>query len=136
LIFSVRYFRSPGAWPAALQVNTTQQGDGSNFPKPGQTVTVHYTGRLISNGKKFDSSVDRGQPFKFKIGVGQVIRGWDEGVAQMSIGQKATLRIPAAMGTGSTPIQSNFIFDSCLNDNIFCFPTQSYFSFIAFVELV
>lgn len=88
-----------GAPPAALQVNTTQAGDGKTFPQKGQTVTVHYTGRLISNGTKFDSSVDRGQPFKFTIGVGQVIRGWDEGVAQMSVGQKATLRIPSAMGT-------------------------------------
>ena len=63
---------------------------GVTFPKKGQTVVVHYTGTL-DNGKKFDSSRDRGQPFKFKIGHGEVIRGWDEGVAQLSVGQRAKL---------------------------------------------
>ena len=68
---------------------TIKAGNG-NCPTPGSTVTVHYTGRL-TNGNKFDSSVDRGQPFQFNIGKGQVIRGWDEGVATMSIGEKANL---------------------------------------------
>jgi len=63
---------------------------GVTFPKKGQTVSVHYTGTL-ENGKKFDSSRDRGSPFKFKIGAGEVIRGWDEGVAQLSVGQRAKL---------------------------------------------
>lgn len=63
---------------------------GVTFPKNGQTVVVHYTGTL-DNGTKFDSSRDRGQPFKFKIGKGEVIRGWDEGVAQLSVGQRAKL---------------------------------------------
>jgi len=73
-----------------VEVVTTKPGDGVTFPKRGQTVVVHYTGTL-TNGKKFDSSRDRGDPFKFKIGEGQVIRGWDEGVAQLSVGQRATL---------------------------------------------
>ncbi len=58
---------------------------------------MHYTGTLVHNGKKFDSSVDRGKPFQFRIGIGQVIEGWDVGVAQMSLGEKAVLKIPAAM---------------------------------------
>ncbi|WIA20584.1 hypothetical protein OEZ85_004972 [Tetradesmus obliquus] len=69
---------------------TVKPGDGSTFPKKGQKVTVHYTGTL-TNGQKFDSSRDRGQPFVFSIGVGQVIKGWDEGVAQMSVGERANL---------------------------------------------
>lgn len=63
---------------------------GQTFPKAGQTVVVHYTGTL-ADGSKFDSSRDRGKPFKFRIGKGEVIRGWDEGVAQMSVGQRARL---------------------------------------------
>jgi len=73
-----------------VDIQTTKPGDGTTFPKKGQTVTVHYTGTL-QDGSKFDSSRDRGKPFQFKIGVGQVIRGWDEGVAQMSVGQRANL---------------------------------------------
>jgi len=73
-----------------VEVEFTEQGDGATFPKPGQTVQVHYTGTL-TNGNKFDSSRDRGKPFEFKIGAGQVIRGWDEGVAKMSVGSKAKL---------------------------------------------
>lgn len=73
-----------------VDVETLKEGDGANFPKKGQTVTVHYTGTL-TNGKKFDSSRDRNKPFQFKLGVGQVIRGWDEGVAQMSKGERAKL---------------------------------------------
>jgi len=73
-----------------VTIDTLTPGDGKTFPKKGQTVVVHYVGTL-QNGKKFDSSRDRGKPFEFKIGEGQVIRGWDEGVAQMSVGQKANL---------------------------------------------
>ncbi|GAB5367786.1 hypothetical protein AAMO2058_001261100 [Amorphochlora amoebiformis] len=85
----------------ALSVETTQAGDGESFPKIGDTVTVHYTGSLLENGQVFDSSLER-EPFQFIIGVGQVIRGWDEGVAQMSKGQKAVLKIPAALGYGQS----------------------------------
>ncbi|XP_076340186.1 peptidyl-prolyl cis-trans isomerase Fkbp12 [Tachypleus tridentatus] len=73
-----------------VEIETIKPGDGQTFPKVGQTVVVHYTGTL-SSGEKFDSSRDRGQPFKFKIGKGEVIKGWDHGVAQMSVGQRAKL---------------------------------------------
>jgi FKBP-type peptidyl-prolyl cis-trans isomerase len=86
-------------------------------PKPGQMVTVHYTGTL-ENGTKFDSSVDRGQPFVFKIGVGQVIKGWDEGVMTMKVGGKRKLIIPPQLGygergagRGAIPPNATLIFD-------------------------
>mmetsp|Transcript_44915 Transcript_44915/g.66070 ORF Transcript_44915/g.66070 Transcript_44915/m.66070 type:complete len:123 (+) Transcript_44915:74-442(+) len=77
------------------------EGDGKTFPKQGDVVTVHYTGTLVSNGAKFDSSVDRNDPFKFTIGVGMVIRGWDEGVMTMSVGEKAVLTIDSSYGYGA-----------------------------------
>jgi len=73
-----------------VDVESITPGDGRTFPKTGQTVVVHYTG-TFQDGKKFDSSRDRGKPFTFKIGHGEVIKGWDEGVAQMSVGQRAKL---------------------------------------------
>ncbi|XP_061076699.1 peptidyl-prolyl cis-trans isomerase FKBP1B-like [Conger conger] len=69
---------------------TVKPGDGATYPKKGQQCSVHYTG-CLTNGKKFDSSRDRGKPFSFKIGQGQVIRGWDEGVKLMSLGERAML---------------------------------------------
>jgi len=69
-------------------------------PQSGQTVSVHYTGWL-TNGQKFDSSLDRGQPFEFVLGAGQVIRGWDEGVASMKVGGTRRLTIPPALGYGA-----------------------------------
>jgi FKBP-type peptidyl-prolyl cis-trans isomerase len=74
-------------------------GEG-DFPKQGNTVTVHYTGYL-TDGKKFDSSVDRKEPFQFVIGVGGVIKGWDEGVASMKVGGKRKLIIPPQLGYGA-----------------------------------
>lgn len=79
--------------------------EGAAQPKAGQHVSVHYTGWLDDGqgnaGRKFDSSVDRGQKFTFVIGVGQVIRGWDEGVMDMKVGEKRRLYIPASLGYGS-----------------------------------
>ena len=85
-------------------------------PKTGDLVKVHYTGYL-TDGKKFDSSVDRGQPFAFGIGRGQVIKGWDEGVMSMKVGGKRKLIIPADLGYGSRgaggviPANATLIFD-------------------------
>ena len=70
-------------------------------PKPGRNVTVHYTGTL-ENGTKFDSSVDKGQPYAFRIGTGAVIKGWDEGVMTMKVGGKRRLIVPANLGYGAS----------------------------------
>lgn len=89
--------------PSGLQIVDTTVGTGAS-PKPGQTCVMHYTGWLYQNGQKgakFDSSVDRGKPFEFRIGVGMVIKGWDEGVASMKVGGKRTLIIPADLGYGA-----------------------------------
>ena len=91
------------------------EGNGAT-PQRGQTVTVHYTGRL-TNGTKFDSSVDRGRPAEYKIGVGEVIKGWDEGIMSMKVGGKRKLTIPANLGYGAMgrppniPANSTLVFD-------------------------
>jgi peptidylprolyl isomerase len=88
--------------PSGLQYIDTKVGSGPTGA--GKTATVHYTGWLYQNGqkgRKFDSSVDRGQPFSFPVGGGQVIKGWDEGVATMKVGGKRTLIIPPALGYGA-----------------------------------
>ncbi|MFA7663052.1 MAG: FKBP-type peptidyl-prolyl cis-trans isomerase [Patescibacteria group bacterium] len=82
-----------------LQKEILRDSDGQEA-KSGDTVSVHYTGWL-ENGTKFDSSVDRGEPFSFNLGAGQVIAGWDEGVLGMKIGQKVKLTIPSEMGYGA-----------------------------------
>jgi len=84
---------------SGLQYHDEVVGSG-DVAKAGQQVTVHYTGWL-TDGKKFDSSVDRGDPFDFTLGGGQVIKGWDEGVAGMKVGGKRRLVIPADLGYGS-----------------------------------
>ena len=104
---------------SGLQIIDTQVGTGAT-PKTGQTCVMHYTGWLYENGakgKKFDSSVDRGQPFEFPIGQRRVIAGWDEGVASMKVGGKRTLIIPAKLGYGergagnAIPPNATLIFD-------------------------
>ena len=84
--------------PSGLQYEEIEVGTGAQ-PKVGQTVTVHYTGTL-ADGKKFDSSRDRGQPFQFQLGTGQVIKGWDEGVASMKVGGRRKLIIPPQLAYG------------------------------------
>jgi peptidylprolyl isomerase len=105
--------------PSGLQIIDTKAGTGAS-PRTGQTCVMHYTGWLYENGargKKFDSSVDRGSPFEFKIGTHQVIAGWDEGVGSMKVGGKRTLIIPAALGYGAQgaggviPPNATLIFD-------------------------
>lgn len=88
---------------SGLKIIDTQEGTGAS-PKPGQTCVMHYTGWLYENGekgKKFDSSVDRNEPFEFPIGMKRVIGGWDEGVATMKVGGKRTLIIPPELGYGA-----------------------------------
>jgi FKBP-type peptidyl-prolyl cis-trans isomerase len=101
---------------AELQFEDMVIGTGAS-PTKGQTVVVHYTGWL-TNGKKFDSSVDRGTPFEFKIGLGEVIQGWDQGVLTMKIGGKRKLTIPPELaygfrdvGGGLIPANSTLIFE-------------------------
>jgi peptidylprolyl isomerase len=104
---------------SGLQIIDTTVGTGAS-PKPGQTCVMHYTGWLYENGqkgKKFDSSVDRNEPFEFPIGQHRVIAGWDEGVATMKVGGKRTLIIPPALGYGARgaggviPPNATLIFD-------------------------
>ncbi|MDZ4720619.1 MAG: FKBP-type peptidyl-prolyl cis-trans isomerase [Roseiflexaceae bacterium] len=82
-----------------LQIEKIANGTGTEA-KAGNVVSVHYTGWLTT-GKKFDSSLDRGQPFSFTLGKGQVIKGWDQGVATMKVGDKIKLTIPPELGYGA-----------------------------------
>mmetsp|Transcript_13324 Transcript_13324/g.21783 ORF Transcript_13324/g.21783 Transcript_13324/m.21783 type:complete len:114 (+) Transcript_13324:334-675(+) len=99
-----------------VTVEIFSAGDGVNYPKKGQTVTIHYTGYL-ADGTRFDSSRDRGKPFKFKLGAEQVIEGLDEGVSQLSVGERAKMVLPSELGYGDRgfpgliPSNSTLIFD-------------------------
>jgi FKBP-type peptidyl-prolyl cis-trans isomerase len=100
---------------SGLKYTDLVDGTGAS-PQKGQTVTVHYTGTL-ANGRKFDSSYDHGRPADFRIGVGSVIKGWDEGLMSMKVGGKRKLVIPSALGYGpegrppDIPGNSTLIFD-------------------------
>ena len=105
--------------PSGLQIADIQVGTGP-MPRQGQICVMHYTGWLYVNGakgRKFDSSLDRGQPFQFPLGQHQVIAGWDEGVASMKVGGKRTLIIPPELGYGARgaggviPPNATLIFD-------------------------
>jgi FKBP-type peptidyl-prolyl cis-trans isomerase len=115
----------PGSGSLSLSGNETTTNTGLKYidevvgtgesPSPGRMVRVHYTGWL-ENGTKFDSSVDRGQPFEFPIGAGRVIKGWDEGVMTMKVGGKRKLIVPPNLGYGSRgvgpiPPNSTLIFE-------------------------
>ena len=106
---------------SGLQYEILASGDGES-PASGDTAVVHYTGWL-TDGAKFDSSVDRGQPFEFRVGQGNVIRGWDEGVALMKVGDKWKFTIPPelaygerSIGNGLIPANSTLVFEVELLD--------------------
>jgi hypothetical protein len=111
--------QSPAA-PSGLKVDVLTEGNGP-LPQAGQKVVVHYTGTL-TDGKKFDSSRDRGEPFTFTLGAGQVIKGWDEGLSRMKVGTRARLTIPPELGYGPRgaggviPPNATLIFDVELLD--------------------
>ncbi len=106
--------------PSGLKYVVTQAGDNNGTPSSGTTVKAHYTGKLL-NGKKFDSSLDRGEPISFPVGQGRVIKGWDEAFLGMSKGEKRTLIIPSHLGYGPSgrgpiPPNATMVFDVELVD--------------------
>ena len=111
------FFDGGGSKASGVTVETTKAGDGVNFPLKGDKVKAHYTGKL-TDGTQFDSS--RGflkPPFEFTIGIGQVIKGWDQGMMKMSVGEKATLTVSPTFGYGKAgagnviPPDATLIFD-------------------------
>ena len=100
---------------AGVQIETLKEGDGTSFPQNGQKVSCHYV-LTLENGKKVDSSRDRGRPFQFTLGRKEVIAGWEDGIARMSKGQRAKLTISSDMGygprgQGPIPPNATLIFD-------------------------
>jgi peptidylprolyl isomerase len=115
IVLALNKSTKPITTSSGLQYTIINPGKGAT-PKKGQTVFVHYTGTL-TNGKKFDSSRDRGQPFSFSLGEGQVIKGWDEGLSTMKVGERRKLIIPSKLGYGAVgagsdiPPHATLIFD-------------------------
>lgn len=111
-----RAARPPATSSPSMKATTTRSGltylithrGTGRQPKMGETVVVHYTGTL-TNGVKFDSSRDRGEPFAFKLGAGQVIKGWDEGIAALRVGDQAVLLIPPQLGYGAKGVGDGLI---------------------------
>ena len=107
--------------PNGLEYIDLRKGDGTEA-KSGKKIKVHYTGWLADSKKKFDSSVDRHEPFEFTLGSGVVIRGWDEGFDGMKVGGRRQLRIPAKLGYGdrgsgdAIPANADLVFDVALID--------------------
>ena len=105
---------------SGLEYTITEKGNGKK-PEIGDKIKVHYTGKLL-NDTVFDSSVQRGQPFEFKLGAGQVIKGWDEGIALLKVGGKAKLILPYFLAYGEQghppviPAKATLIFDVELTD--------------------
>ncbi|MCK9578686.1 FKBP-type peptidyl-prolyl cis-trans isomerase [bacterium] len=99
-----------------LKIETLKEGTGTVTTKAGDTISVHYVGTL-TDGKKFDSSVDRKTPFEFTVGAGQVIKGWDQGLLGMKVGEKRKLTIPSSLAygdreiSGLIPANSTLIFE-------------------------
>jgi len=123
LIMGVLALQSTGftmADTSDLKIEITQKGSGTEAAN-GMSVSVHYTGKL-TDGTKFDSSLDRGTPFTFTLGQGSVIKGWDQGVLGMMVGEKRTLTIPSELGYGSAgagasiPPNATLVFDIELLD--------------------
>ncbi|KAI0517079.1 hypothetical protein F5B22DRAFT_125552 [Xylaria bambusicola] len=106
-----------GALASDLKIDVTLPVECERQTKKGDTIEVHYRGTLASNGNKFDASYDRGTPFVFPLGAGRVIKGWDEGLLDMCIGEKRTLTVPPEMGYGNRgmgpiPAGSTLVFET------------------------
>ncbi|KAM0459907.1 hypothetical protein ACHAPV_000156 [Trichoderma viride] len=100
-----------------LKIDVTHAVECERKTQKGDKLSMHYRGTLLASGKKFDASYDRNQPFSFKLGAGQVIKGWDQGLLDMCIGEKRTLTIPPELGYGSRnagpiPADSTLVFET------------------------
>ncbi|CCL98675.1 uncharacterized protein FIBRA_00677 [Fibroporia radiculosa] len=118
LFFALAVIADAPEPPTTLEIQTTYKPETcSVLAQAGDALSVHYTGKLFSNGKKFDSSLDRNKPFTVTLGKGQVIKGWEEGLKGMCVEEKRTLTIPSDMGYGARgfgsviPANSALVFD-------------------------